>query len=116
MRNEAMKKVLGAICDYTKVGIVVASPYVISKASKKIGEYVLDKITAYEIKDYDDVVGVILDSNMFGSEKKEALGLLQKGKDKAYYRTVSKVVKSSMFGSTKIDMIRDINVREEEES
>lgn len=116
MKNETIKKVLSTVGNYAKVGIVVASPYVLSKASKKLGDYIADKMAIGAVITYEDAARVILNSDMLGSQKKETLGLLQRGKDKEYYRLVARVIESVELGSTKIDMIKEINVNEGEES
>ncbi len=59
--------------------------------------------------DYGDVVNLIMRSNMFSSDKKAMIKLIEKDADAAYYKAVIQVVKSNMFSSDKIDAIKALS-------
>ena len=61
------------------------------------------------LADYSDAVQHIMRSSMLGSQKTEAIGLLRREEDSAYYNAVISIVNSSMLGSQKIEAIEKIS-------
>lgn len=59
--------------------------------------------------DYGGAIESILNSDMLGSYKKEAIEAVQKNQDAGYYKAVIEVVNSNMLGSYKVETIHKIN-------
>lgn len=59
--------------------------------------------------DYGGTVGAIMNSDMLGSYKREAVEAVQKNRDTGYYKAVIEVVNSNMLGSYKVETIKKIN-------
>ena len=58
---------------------------------------------------YSDAVGAILDSSMFDSDKNAAIGLLKRGGDSEYYKSVISVINSSIVSRNKIRTIEKLS-------
>lgn len=59
--------------------------------------------------DYSGAVKAILNSDMLGSYKQEAVEAVQKDRDVDYYKSIIEVVNSNMLGSYKVNMIKKIS-------
>ena len=59
--------------------------------------------------DYGDAVQQIMSSSMLGSQKTEAIAVLKRDEDAAYYNAVISIITSSMLGSQKIEAIEKIS-------
>ena len=57
---------------------------------------------------YNDAVKVIMDSNMLPSYKAEIMTILKRDETSEYYKVVIDTVRSSMLGSTKVEIIRNL--------
>lgn len=58
--------------------------------------------------DYSGAIKAIMNSDMLGSYKKDAVEAVQKDRDVDYYASVIEVVNSNMLGSYKVETIRKI--------
>lgn len=58
--------------------------------------------------DYGGAIKAIMNSDMLGSYKKEAVEAVQKDQNESYYKSVIEVVNSNMLGSYKVDTIKKI--------
>ena len=58
---------------------------------------------------YGDAVQQIMSSSMLGSNKTDAIALLRRDEDAAYYNAVISIVNSSMLGSQKVEAIEKIS-------
>lgn len=58
--------------------------------------------------DYSGAVKAIMNSDMLGSYKKDAVEAIQKGQNEDYYKSVIEVVNSNMLGSYKVETIKKI--------
>lgn len=97
------------------VGKVVGTALVYglaSMVSSKSTRDMVDNIRYSGNASYSDAVGVIMDSDMLDSYKNEAIGLLKKNSDAEYYKTVIKIVKSDMLGSSRVKAITNIGEEE----
>lgn len=59
--------------------------------------------------DYNGAVKAIMNSDMLGSYKKEAVEAVKKDKDTEYYKSVIEVVNSNMLGSYRVETIKKIS-------
>lgn len=59
--------------------------------------------------DYGGAVEAIMNSDMLGSYKRDAVEAVQKDKDAGYYKSVIEVVNSNMLGSYKVETIKKIS-------
>lgn len=59
-----------------------------------------------EIVGYSDAVDAIINSDMLGSYKREAVDALLKDQDNEFYKAVIHIVNSDMLGSYKLDSIK----------
>lgn len=60
--------------------------------------------------DYSGAIKAIMNSDMLGSYKKDAVEAVQKDKDEDYYKSVIEVVNSNMLGSYKVETIKKISL------
>ena len=58
--------------------------------------------------DYSGAIKAIMNSDMLGSYKKDAVEAVQKDRDEDYYKSVIEVVNSNMLGSYKVETIKKI--------
>lgn len=58
--------------------------------------------------DYSGAIKAIMNSDMMGSYKKEAVEAIKKNQDEEYYKSVIEVVNSNMLGSYKVETIKQI--------
>lgn len=58
--------------------------------------------------DYSGAIKAIMNSDMLGSYKKDAVEAVQKDQSEDYYKSVIEVVKSNMLGSYKVETIKKI--------
>lgn len=72
----------------------------------------IDEVRYSGIVSYSDAVNVIMDSNLFDSNKMKAIELLKKTAGSEYYKTIIKIVKSDMFDSNKIKTIAQLSEEE----
>ena len=59
--------------------------------------------------DYSGTIKAIMNSDMLGSYKKDAVEAVQKDRDADYYKSVIEVVNSNMLGSYKVETIKKIS-------
>lgn len=59
--------------------------------------------------DYSGAIKAIMNSDMLGSYKKDAVEAVQKDRDEDYYKSVIEVVNSNMLGSYKVETIKKIS-------
>ena len=59
--------------------------------------------------DYGGAINAIMNSDMLGSYKKDAVEVVQKNRDEDYYKAVIEVVNSNMLGSYKVEKIKKIS-------
>lgn len=55
---------------------------------------------------YSDAIGAIMDSDMLGSYKDEAVSVLTRDGDEEFYKAIIHVVNSNMLGSHRVDTIK----------
>lgn len=60
--------------------------------------------------DYGGAVGAIMNSDMLGSYKRDAVEAVQKNREADYYKSVIEVANSSMLGSYKVETIKNISL------
>lgn len=60
--------------------------------------------------DYSGAIGVIMNSDMLGSYKKDAVEAVQRDRDTDYYKSIIEVVNSNMLGSYKVETIKKLGV------
>lgn len=58
--------------------------------------------------DYSGAIKAIMNSDMMGSYKKEAVEAIQKDQSEDYYKSVIEIVNSNMLGSYKVETIKKI--------
>ena len=58
---------------------------------------------------YNGAIKTIVNSDMLGSYKKEAVDAVLKDKDSEYYKSVMSVVNSNVMGSYKVELIKKIS-------
>lgn len=58
--------------------------------------------------DYSGAIKAIMNSDMLGSHKKDAVEAVQKDQNEDYYKSVIEVVNSNMLGSYKVETIKKI--------
>ena len=58
--------------------------------------------------DYSGAIKAIMNSDMLGSYKKDAVEAVQKDRDESYYKSVIEVVNSNMLGSYKVETIKNL--------
>ena len=110
MKIQITKETVGKIL---KVGGMIVLYGVASMASRTSVKDVIDGIRYSGDVSYSDAVGVIMDSNMFDSNKNRAMELLKRDGDSEYYKTIVKIIKSDIFDSNKIISIATLNGEEE---
>lgn len=104
--KETIKDTFKVACRITLCGLAIVK-------SSNTAKDIIDMVRYSGNVKYSDAVDVIMDSNMFDSNKNEALALLKKNKDAEYYKTIIRIVKSNMFDSNKIKAITNFNNDEE---
>ena len=100
MKTKIAKNVLVVIGRVAIAGIVFALPR-LSRTN------VVSNEVGYS-DGYYDVVKVIMNSDMFDSNKRECISAMKKHASPGYYRAVTNIVESDMFDSIKIDTIRSL--------
>ena len=60
---------------------------------------------------YSEAVSVIMDSDMFGHQKSEAVAMLKRNETTDYYRAIENIVNSDMFSHDKVKLIKQISGR-----
>lgn len=60
--------------------------------------------------DYGGAVGAIMNSDMLGSYKRDAVEAVQKHRETNYYKAVIEIVNSNMLGSYKVETIKKISL------
>lgn len=58
--------------------------------------------------DYSGAIKAIMNSDMLGSYKKDAVEAVQRDRDENYYKSVIEVANSNMLGSYKVETIKNI--------
>lgn len=58
--------------------------------------------------DYSGAIKAIMNSDMLGSYKKDAVDAVKKDQDADYYKSVIEVVNSNMLGSYKVETIKKL--------
>ena len=96
-----------------KVGGMIILSGLAAMTSKTSAKDVIDNIRYSGNVSYSDAVSVVMDSDMFDSNKNRVMELLKKDGDVEYYKTIIKIIKSDMFDSNKI---RAITLLDGEES
>ena len=109
MKFNITKENVGRI---VKIGSVALLYGLASMASKTSVRDAIDSIRYSGNVSYCDAVGVIMDSDMFDSNKNRAMELLKKDGNVEYYKTIIKIIKSDMFDSNKIRTIETLNGEE----
>ena len=70
----------------------------------------VDAVKRLTVKaDYSGAIKAIMNSDMLGSYKKDAVEAVQKDRDEYYYKSVIEVVNSNMLGSYKVETIKKIS-------
>lgn len=70
----------------------------------------VDAVKRLTVKaDYSGAIKAIMNSDMLGSYKKDAVEAVQKDRDEDYYKSVIEVVNSNMLGSYKVETIKKIS-------
>lgn len=54
------------------------------------------------------ILGVVLSSSMLGSDKARIMQVLKRDEDSEFYKAVIETVRSSMLGSTKVQIIENM--------
>lgn len=103
----------GTIKNVFKVVCGVAVYSIATAKSNNMAKDIIDMVRYSGDVKYSDAINVIMDSNMFDSNKNEAMVLLKKNQDAEYYKTIIQIVKSNMFDSNKIRAITNLNKDEE---
>lgn len=86
---------LKGICGVAVFGLALFAPRILEiNVSKRD-----DDTESYS---YGGAVEVIMDSNMFASDKRRMVDIIEKDRDCDYYKSVIKIIKSNMFASDKI--------------
>lgn len=62
---------------------------------------------------YSDVINVVLHSNMYSTDKTKLAAMVPKDKDSEFYKFIIKVVKSNIYSSDKVTVIKSICEKEE---
>jgi len=93
-------------CQVAVGGIAVCLPFILNA-------YRATTTRRYEVPNYwvtySDAVRAIMDSDMFSSQKIEAVELLKRDSTSDYYKAVICVVNSDMFTSQKIETIEKLS-------
>ena len=58
---------------------------------------------------YSGAVGTIMDSDMFGHQKSEAVSMLKRNETGEYYRAIENIVDSDMFSHDKLKLIKQLS-------
>lgn len=109
-------KVLISAVKIAKKGCDIALPIVGTVMAADLAKNILDDIRYSGKVGYDDAVKAILDSSMFSSQKQEAITVLRIGESSEFYKAVIRIARSSMLSYDRLETIRNMNVRNEEES
>lgn len=87
-------------CKFAAYGLVTVLSY------SSITDEILRKIRYAGDIGYSDTVDAIMNSDMLGSYKREAVDTLLKDQDNEFYKAVVHIVNSDMMGSYKLDSIK----------
>ena len=92
---------------YVKTGCKFAAYAVVAVLScSSITDDILRKIRYTGDVGYSDAVNAIMNSDMMGSYKRDAIEALPKDKDCEFYKSVMYIANADMMGSYKVDLIR----------
>lgn len=100
---------------YVKRGGAFVAPLLASIVFGKGEKYIMDKMAMAGIKNYEDAVNAILSSNMFSTDKRQAIELISINEEAMYYKTIARIALSSVYSSEKVNMINDFNIKFERE-
>lgn len=109
VNKELIKSGLKTVGGIVKTGCDLAVPFIVYSLFNGGGKRIIDKIEENKIVKYDDVIKAIIDSDMMSSYQKDAMALVKRNEDPAYYKTIVHIVKSNAMSSNKIDMIKVLN-------
>lgn len=112
LNKEELSKVGHIIKKYSKV-VLPALGYVIFSQRGRIAD-ALEELRYSGNVGYDDAAKVIMDSNMLSSYKTQIFKHMKLGRDSEYYKTVIRVVKSDLLTSYKVELIEELNAKNEE--
>jgi len=101
LSKETVGKYAKKGCNVLAFTLATVLPYISAKDVKTVIRY-MGKVK------YDDVVGAIMDSSMFPSDKFKAVELVPRDCDAETYRAIMQVVDSSMYPSDKVKTIESI--------
>lgn len=101
VNREVVGRVVKKGCNVAVFALGMILPYVSVKDVKDLVRY------SGNVK-YDAVIGAIMESSMFPSDKRRAVELVPKDGDSETYRAIVQVVNSTMFPSDKLRTIESI--------
>lgn len=99
--GETVGRIAKKGCNVLAFTLAMVLPYVSTKDIKNV-------IRVSGTVKYDDVIGAIMDSTMFPSDKRRAVELIPRECDSETYKSIIQVVNSSMFPSDKVRTIETI--------
>lgn len=109
MKFKITKETVGNVVKIGGTAVLYGLASMVSKIS--IND-VIDHIRYSGNVSYSDAINAIMDSDMLGSYKKEAMALVKRAGDVEYYKAIIKIVKSDMLGSYKIEAITNLSKEE----
>lgn len=116
MRVDIIGKGLVNAVKIAKGGCNIILPLIGTMVFADLAKDVLDDIRYSGKVGYDDAVKAILDSGMFSNQKQEAISVLKVGENSDFYKAVISVARSSMLSYNKLETIKNMNKKNEEES
>lgn len=96
--KEQVGKIAKKDCEFAFYGVATVLSYVSVKDT-------LDVVRYSGSVDYSDVIGCIMNSAMYSSDKSKLVGVVPKDRDADFYKAIIKVVQSSMYSSDKVKVI-----------
>lgn len=103
--KENMEKVVKVVAKYGEI----VTPIVVPVVTKLVTEKVVEHITYGRREfNYEDAIKMIIDSNMYSSDKTRVISCIPKELDSDAYKAISKVANSTMYSSNKVETILNI--------
>lgn len=115
LNKDIIVKGLSGVAGYISKGIKIASPILVTMVLSGKAKDKLEDIRYSGNVKYDDAVRAIMDSSMLSRCKREIASVVKADESSEYYRGVIYIVRSSMLSSDKVDLIKELSCKVENE-
>lgn len=113
--NANIGKVLIAGAKLAKKGCGIVLPIIGTVVCTDLVKDIYNDIRYSGKVGYDDAVKAILGSNMYSTNKQDAISVLKMGESSEYYKAVIMTARSSMYSYDRYETIKNMSEQNEEE-